>query len=153
MTHERTKELQSSNALSVLCSINTDLKFRSRTEVSKQDPDSIVPRLPSHPANIPPPLPVPAIPATHRNNSPCPIRPLPVSKQVQMSHSTLYTPFFALLWKAPAPLLLPELEGMGMMGIWGCLCPPNTALPRQNSPHAAHPSVQLLGNMSEARTK
>lgn len=153
MTHERTKELQSSNALSVLCSINTNLKFRSRTEVSKQDPDPIVPRLPCHPANIPLPLPVPAIPATHRNHSPHPIQPLPVSKQVQMSHSTLYIPFFALLWKAPAPLPLPELDGMRMMGIWGCLCPPNTALLRQNSPHAAHPSAPLLSNTSEVRTK
>lgn len=35
---------------------------------------------------------------------------------------------FSLLWKAPAHLLLPELQGTRMMGILGCLCPPNTYL-------------------------
>lgn len=43
MTNERTKEFLNSDALSVLHNINTDLKLRSRTEVSKQDTNSIIP--------------------------------------------------------------------------------------------------------------
>lgn len=71
MTHEVIKELQSSNAPSVLCSINTDLKSRSRTKVSKQDPDPIVAQAAQssckHSSTS-----VHAILSTHRNHCPVP---------------------------------------------------------------------------------
>lgn len=78
-----------------------------------------LPRLPSHRANIPLLLPVHAIPSMHRNHCPIPYDFCPWANNWKCLILLFKLLFFALLWKAPAPLLLSELEGTRMMGIWG----------------------------------
>lgn len=111
MTNERTKEFLNSDALSVLHNVNTELKLRSRTEVSKQDTNSIVPYIAQSFCK-------------HSSTTACQCNPLPRTKIIFLSLSLSHD---ICLWANKCKCLILLFKPFFCPALEGCL-PPCCAL-------------------------